>query len=74
MIAINWNEYKDFKTQAHTQGDNFDMLLEFLRSYYNMTNPVEIFETLNADELALMMLQKREISDAGDVESYLRNR
>lgn len=71
MIKINWDDYKHFKTTAHSKGDNFDILLEFLKSYYNMTSPLDLYETLSADELALMMLQKREIMDAASLEHYI---
>lgn len=74
MITINWDDYKHFKTTEYVEGDNFDILLEFLKSYYNMKRPLEIFETLCEDELARMMLQKREIHDALDLEEYIKKR
>lgn len=75
MIVINWEDYKHFKTTECTlEGDNFDILLEFLKSYYNMKQPLEIYETLYEDELALMMLKKREIEDVEMLEDYMRRR
>jgi len=71
MITINWNEFKEIKKHRHGDGDNFDALLEFLKSYYNMTSPIDIFETLHNDDLSLMMLEKRSIAEAEDLESYL---
>ncbi len=71
MIRINWDEFKEFKKYRHNTGDNFEALLEFIKSYYNIISPMEMYEILNADELAKMMLDKRDISEAEDLENYL---
>ncbi len=69
-MKINWNEFKEYK--AHNKGnDNFNILLNFIKSYYNMHSPVDIYETLVLDELAKMMLEKRNITDAEDLENHL---
>ena len=52
MVTINWNEFKEFKKHRHGESDNFQSLLEFIKSYYNMINPVDIFDTLINDELS----------------------
>jgi len=70
MIQINWNEFKDFKKHSHRE-DNFSILLDFIKSYYNMINPVDVYETLVFDETAKMMLEKRDISDPEGLEKYL---
>lgn len=70
MIKINWDEFKEYKLSSH-KDDNFTILLDFMKSYYNMMNPNDIFESLEADDLAKMMLEKRSIEDAGDLENYL---
>lgn len=70
MIRINWDEYKEFKNHSH-QDDNFMILLDFLKSFYNMTSPFDVFETLANDELGKMMMEKRDITDAEDMESFL---
>lgn len=72
MIKINWEDYKDFKTNDYTKnGDNFDILLEYLRSYYNLKNFLEIYEVLLEDELAKQMLEKRSIADAYALSDYI---
>jgi len=71
VLKINWDEYKEFKKHRHKKGDNFTSLLEFMKSYYNMISPREMFEVLMADDLAQMMLEKREIKDAEDLENFL---
>lgn len=71
MVTINWNEFKEFKKHRHGNDDNFQSLLEFIKSYYNMMSPIDIFDTLVNDELSKMMLEKRSISEAEDLESYL---
>ena len=70
MIDINWSEYKEYKKYS-TKKDNFAILLDFIKSYYNITNPFDIFEILGADETAKMMLNKRNITDAEKLENYM---
>ena len=74
MIRINWQEYKEFKKSIHIHGDNFDVLLAFLKSYYNITSPTNMYDILCRDELAIMMLKKRDISDAQSLETYIFKR
>ena len=71
MTTINWDEFKVFKKHAHKEGDNFEMLLDFLKSYYNMTNPAEMYETMINDDIAPMMLEKRDINSNADLEKHL---
>lgn len=70
MITINWGEYKEYKKYARGN-DNFEMLLDFMKSYYNMTNPLDIYETLHNDDTAQMMLDKRNIIDPEGLERFL---
>ncbi|MBD3824152.1 MAG: hypothetical protein IE916_06550 [Epsilonproteobacteria bacterium] len=70
MIRINWDQYKEFKSHSH-RDDNFMILLDFLKSFYNMTSPFDVYETLANDELGKMMMEKRDITDAEDMESFL---
>ncbi len=70
MVRINWDEFKEYK-KSSSREDNFEILLDFMKSYYNMTSPNEVFNSLNADELAKMMFDKRNIQDAEDLENYL---
>jgi hypothetical protein len=73
MSKINWDEYKKYKHQTpNTQElDNFEVLLEFLRSFYNKHSPFEVFDILAEDELGKMMLEKRDISKPEHLEDYL---
>ena len=52
MISIDWDEFKAFKKHTSKEGDNFQLLLEFLKSYYNMTSPREMYETMANDDIA----------------------
>jgi hypothetical protein len=70
VIKVDWDEYKEFKKYS-SRDDNFEILLEFMKSYYNMNSPREIFETLCEDDIAQMMLNKRDIDDAEKLESFL---
>lgn len=73
MGPINWNEFKEYKQTRENPKklDNFQLLLEFVRSYYNINNAFEIFDMLAADELSRMMLKKRGIDEPEDLEAHL---
>lgn len=73
MVKINWKEFKEYKV-THAKKDNFEILLNFMHSYYNVISPSELFDSFFADDLAKMMLEKREIGDAEDMENYLFKR
>ncbi|MBA3025789.1 MAG: hypothetical protein FP820_05185 [Sulfurimonas sp.] len=70
MIRINWDEYKEYKRHSHKE-DNFEILLDFFKSFYNVVNPYDIYDSLAEDDLGKMMLEKRDIRDAEDMENYL---
>jgi len=70
LVAISWDEYKEHKKYS-VREDNFEILLEFIKSFYNMNNPSDIYEMLRADETASLMLEKRNIKDAEDLENFL---
>lgn len=70
MVNINWDEFKIFKQHSHKE-DNFTILLDFIKSYYNMNNPTDVYDTLVNDDTAKMMLDKRDIVDAEGLETYL---
>ncbi|MGE4420359.1 MAG: hypothetical protein AB7D38_11100 [Sulfurimonas sp.] len=71
MIDINWDEFKFFKQYSNKKDDNFEVLLDFLKSYYNMTNIKEMYETMANDDIAQLMLNKRELSSVEALEKYL---
>ncbi|MCF6310806.1 MAG: hypothetical protein L3J19_10140 [Sulfurimonas sp.] len=71
MIDINWEEFKIFKQSSSKKDDNFEVLLDFLKSYYNMTNPVEMYDTMINDEIAPLMLEKRSMQSVADLEKHL---
>jgi len=70
MININWDEFKVFKTYSNKE-DNFMILLDFIKSYYNMTTPVDIYDILKEDATGNQMLGKRKIVDAEGLEKYI---
>lgn len=70
MADINWTEYKEHKKYTSKQ-DNFEILLDFIKSYYNISNAFEIFDMLQNDETAKMMLDKRKITDAEKLENFM---
>jgi len=70
LAEINWTEYKEYKKYT-TKKDNFEILLDFIKSYYNITSPFEMFYMLDDDETSKMMLDKRNITDAEKLESFM---
>ena len=70
MANINWNEFKVYKTHSH-KTDNFLILLDFIKSYYNMMGALDIYNTIAHDETGALMLKKRNIADAEGLEKYL---
>lgn len=73
MVRINWDEFKEFRTHRNSKDDNFTTLIYFMKSYYNMIKPTDIFDSFIEDELAVMMLEKREITSLEDLESFMLN-
>ncbi len=73
MAKIDWDEYKTYKYERDDKEslDNFEILLEFLRSFYNKTSSFEVFDMLENDPLGKMMLDKREINRPDQLEDYL---
>ena len=71
MIKINWDEFKLFKQHSNKKNDNFEVLLDFLKNYYNMTNPTEMYDVMINDDIAPMMLKKRDINDVASLENHL---
>ncbi|MDD5051437.1 MAG: hypothetical protein PHO27_01750 [Sulfuricurvum sp.] len=73
MTQINWEQFKIYKQERpNPKGlDNFLLLIEFVRSYYNFVHIEDVFEMVLEDELSRQMLVKREITDANILEEYL---
>ena len=72
-MEIDWEEFKLYKKEMpHLKGDNFDKLLYFVRSFYNMKSATSIYELLFGDETSHLMLQKRNIDSAYKLEEYIR--
>ena len=70
MITFNWDEYKEFR-QHTSQEDKLKIAIDFMRSYYNIVSPDDMFNMLKADEVGEMMLNKREIYDSRDLENFM---
>ncbi len=70
-IKIDYEEFKEYKATLDIKKDNFRMLLDFIRLYYSMSNVFDIYNTLLNDELAKMMLDKRDIDEPMKLEKYL---
>ena len=74
MVEINWEEFKVYKQTKFLKADekdNFDILIDFLRSYYKITSVLEIFNVIHQDEVGKLMLAKRELLEIEAFEKYL---
>ena len=69
-MEIDWDAFKEHK-QFSVRKNNFEILLEFFKSYYNIHNPSDIYEALRDDPIGQMMLDKRNIKDAETLENIL---
>jgi len=69
-MEINWTEFKEFKKYT-VRNDNFETLLDFMKSYYNMMSPTDLYDIFKEDVTAKMMLDKRNITDAEGLENFL---
>jgi hypothetical protein len=76
MTRINWDEFKSFKRENENvhERDNFGLLVEFLRSFYNVNDVYDLYDSLHSDELSNMMLKKRNITSVVILEKYLKKR
>ncbi|MEA1920825.1 MAG: hypothetical protein U9N52_13375 [Campylobacterota bacterium] len=76
MTRINWDEYKAFKAEYDNPHgrDNFGLLIEFLKSFYNVNDIHDLYDSLLGDELSRMMLEKRRISNVVILEKYLNKK
>jgi len=70
LLKIDWDEYKEYKKYS-VRNDNFEVLLEFIKSYYNIVLPQDIYDMLHSDDTAQLMLDKRSINDAVALEDFL---
>ena len=70
MVKIDWDEFKEYKKYG-VRNDNFETLIDFMKSYYNVVGPVEMYETFINDDIAEMMLQKRNITSVEKLEDFL---
>ena len=70
LIRIDWDEYKEYKKMS-VRENKLEIVLEFLKSYYNMTNPSDIYETMKADDIGQMLLERNDINNDVDLEDIL---
>ena len=70
MLTFNWEEYKKFR-EFTSQTDKLKIAIDFMRSYYNVNSPQEMYDMLVRDDVGEMMLNKRDISDGHDLENFM---
>jgi len=70
LVRIDWAEYKEHKKMSIRE-NKLEIILEFFKSYYNMTNPSDMYESLRADDIGQMMLDKYDVKSDIDLENIL---
>ncbi len=70
MSGFDWNEYKEYRKYS-TKEDKLQIAIDFIKSYYNMQSPSSIFDLLVNDDIGKMMLDKRSITTAEDLENFM---
>ena len=71
MAKIDWDEYKAFKAHA-VKEDKLAILVDFIKSYYNISHAGDIYDMMKYDDVAIMFLEKNSISSAEALESFIR--
>ena len=70
MAKIDWDEYKEYKKHA-VKENKLAIVVDFLKSYYNMSNPRDIYEMLAGDGIGEMLLERNEIENVESLESFM---
>ncbi|EDZ61856.1 hypothetical protein SMGD1_0738 [Sulfurimonas gotlandica GD1] len=70
MAAFDWDEYKEFKKFSGKE-DKLQVAIDFVKSYYNMSGPREIYNMLAEDDIGQLLLNKRDITDAEGLEDFM---
>ena len=70
MAQFDWGEYKEFKSMSNKE-DKLLIAIDFMRSYYNMHSPLDMYDALSCDDIGKMLLDKRDIVDAEGLETFI---
>lgn len=70
LVKIDWAEFKEHK-KTSVRENKLEMVLEFFKAYYNIMNPSDMYESLKADDIGQMMLEKYNIKNDIDLENIL---
>ena len=70
MATVDWDEYKEFKKFSHRE-DKLEITIDFIKSYYNKSNPSDIYNMLKDDDIGQMFLERKDITDEEGLENYM---
>ena len=72
MVTIDWKEYKEFKQFNHRE-DKLQIVIDFIKNYYNKNSPAEIYSMLKNDEdqVGQMFLDSKNIDSIDALENYM---
>jgi len=70
LASIDWKEFKEFKEHS-IEEDRLRIMIDFMRSYYNMNNASDMFDMLKNDDVGNMLLERKDITDAEGLENFM---
>ena len=70
MATFDWSEYKEFR-KFSSQEDKLRVAVDFMKSYYKMSNTMDIYDMLSQDDIGQLLLAKRNIIDAEGLENFM---
>ncbi|MFT7003740.1 MAG: hypothetical protein ACJAWW_001092 [Sulfurimonas sp.] len=70
MATFDWNEYKEFR-KFSSQEDKLQAAVDFMKSYYNMSSTIDLYDMLAQDDIGQLLLAKRNIIDAEGLENFI---
>ena len=70
MATIDWDEYKEFKKYSNKE-DRLQIAVDFIKSYYNMNSPMDIYDMLKEDDIGQMLLERNDIVDEEGLENFM---
>ena len=70
MVKIDWQEFKEFKKHTH-KVDKLQIVIDFIKSYYNIFHPTDVYDILSVDDIGQLLLAKRDIINAEMLEDFI---
>ena len=70
MATVDWEEFKEYKKFSNKE-DKLQIAIDFIKSYYNKSNPSDIYNMLKDDDIGQMFLERKNITDEEGLENFM---